>query len=205
MQLNLDTIPICVINLPIRTQRLETTKEQLNKFFGCNKEFNLIPGVQHHNPMIGIAEAHMNAIYTAKYNNWEYVIIVEDDVHFKSLRSKEYADQCMLNVPDDFEVLCSGVYTANLLQPYNQYWNSIEEFSGLHFYIVRDTAYNKILAFNKDQHIDRYLAKSTERGGCGLKAYVAKEFFAIQFEGFSDNVKEKMNYDHLLSKFKVLK
>lgn len=202
MQINLDQLPICVINLPHRTERLKRTHLQLNEFFKCDKEFNVMPGIVDRQPMKGIAQSHMNCIQLAKDNKWPYVIIVEDDVHFQSKQSKEYANECMMNVPDDFEILCSGIYTGADLKPINNHWNKVTEFSGLHFYIVNEIAYDKILAFNKDQHIDRWLGKTN---GCNLKCYVASNFFAIQFDGFSDNVQQEMQYSYLLKKFKVLK
>lgn len=202
MQIKINDLNICVINLPQRTERLERTRKELNGFFQCDKQFNLIPGVMHRNPMVGIAEAHMSCIQLAKDNNWEYVGIIEDDVKFQSPNSKAYADECMLNVPDDFELLLSGIYTGYDLKPVNNHWNKVTEFSALHFYIVHKNAYDNILSFKKDQHIDRWLGKTS---GCNLKCYVAKEFFAIQHEGYSDNVKQDMHYDYLLKKFKILK
>ena len=202
MQINLNDLPVCIINLPHRTERLKRTCLELDKFFQFKKDYTLIPGIMERQPMKGIAQSHMNAVQWAKDNKHPFVIIVEDDVHFQSTQSKQYADQCMLNVPDDFEILCSGIYTGTDLKLVNNYWSSVTEFSALHFYIVNETAYDRILAFNKDQHIDRWLGK---KNGCALKCYVAREFFAIQYEGYSDNAQQEMSYSHLLKKFKLLK
>ena len=202
MNLNINDIPVCVINLKHRTERLQRSILQLNNFYGCESyEFYLIEGVVNRKPMVGIATSHMNAIQLAKDNQWEYVCICEDDLHFQSMLSKEYANKCFENIPDDFEILLGGIYTGNP-KPYNEYWNTIDEFSGTHYYIVRNTAYDRILAFDKSQHIDRWLGHKNKGN---LKCYVANYFFCIQFDGFSDNVNQQMDYSHLLKKFKLLK
>ena len=121
MKLNIQDIPICLINLPERKERLERTKLQLNSFYSCESyNLNLIEGVRHRQAMKGIATAHMNAIRLAKENNWEYVVVCEDDVHFQSIDSRIHADKCFENAPNDFDILLSGVYTSNTLKQYNE-------------------------------------------------------------------------------------
>lgn len=212
MNINLNDIPVCVINLPERVERLQRTQLQLDNFYSRESyNFYLIEGVRERNPMKGIAQSHMNCIQLAKDNHWEYVIIIEDDVKFQSENSYSHAVECFKNAPIDFDILLSGVYSATDLKTYNEYWNSVTEFSALHYYCVRNTAYDTILSFQKDQHIDRWLGKIKNVGvfkktgpGAGLKCYVANPFFAIQFNGHSDNMGQEMNYDHLLTKFNIL-
>ena len=206
MQINLDNVHVCVINLKERTERLKRTMEELKEFFRCNRyqQIHVIDAIKHRRPMIGIAESHMLAVALAKEYNWPYVIIVEDDVRFQSKRSKEHADNCLANVPDDFEVLLGGIYTGKLLKTQNEYWSEVHEFSALHFYLVKASAYDRLLSFDKTQHIDRWIGNK-QKGN--LKCYVANEFFAIQYDGYSDNVGMEMKYSDLLiqNKYKLLK
>ncbi len=202
MILEINNIPVCVINLHKRPERLQRTEIQLNNFYGSESfKYYLVEGVVNTRPMVGIASSHMNCVEVAKESNWEYVCIVEDDVNFQSINSRLHADKCFNDVPNDFDILLGGVYTGQPIK-HNEYWSTIKEFSGLHYYIVRNTCYDRILSFNKNKHIDRWLGN--ERG-CNLKCYVPNEFFAIQHEGFSDNTNQDTNYNHLLNKFKLLK
>ena len=202
MRLNINDIPICVINLNTRPERLKRTTEQLNKFFNTDKSFHLIEAVKHKRPMIGIAQSHIKCIELAKLNNWENVFICEDDINFHSNNSYNYAIEAFKNAPEDFDILLSGIYTSYKLSPYSEYWNSVKEFSGTHFYIVNKNAYDKIIdRFDFNAHIDRWYGH--ERQG-QLNCYVVKEFFCIQFVGYSDNVDKEMDYTHLLKKFKLL-
>jgi GR25 family glycosyltransferase involved in LPS biosynthesis len=205
--INLNELPICVINLPERTQRLERTIIELNKFYDYTKEFTIVEGVRHKQPMIGIAQSHMNAVKLAKDNNWPAVLIIEDDVKFIGTNPKLYADNIFNNVPNDAQILLGGIYTGVPIKTTNYAWNEIKEFSALHFYVVLSSAYYTFLSFKEltPQHIDRALAKDKSNYGLGIKSYVASEFFAIQYSGFSDNQGKDMSYDHLLKKYKLLK
>lgn len=204
MQLKIDDIPICVINLPERTDRLNRTDREIEKFFGPEKSHFLVSGIVDTPPMKGIARAHMRCIQLAKERDWPYVIIMEDDVRFQSERSRSYADEAFNNAPDNFDILLAGVYTNKAgIRPFNSHWQPAVDFCGLHFYVVARKAYERILQFDKTQHIDRWFSGS--RKGGGLRSFVAREFFAIQYNGFSDNTGRDENYDYLIQKFRVLK
>lgn len=203
MIINIDTVPVCVINLPERTERLARTEQELHNFYSdtnIKDGYYLIPGVKHRNSYTGIATAHLKAIQMAKDNNWEFVVVCEDDIHFQSKHSKSYAIEAFKQVPEDFDILLAGIYTTTGLVSKNNIWNKTGEFSGTHFYVVHNKAYDKILSFDKLQHIDRWFGRQKD-----LNCYVTKEFFAIQYDGFSDNAGMEREYYHLLAKFKLLK
>lgn len=204
MQINLNDIPVCVINLKESVDRLKRTQEELNSFYSTNKHFILIDAVKSKIPMNGIAQSHLKCIELAKKNNWNAVVIVEDDVKFTSKHSKLYADTIFSNVPHDADILLSGVYTGTPTK-YNGDWNKIEEFSGLHYYVVLKHAYDKFFEFKQltPQHIDRALGRS-KPNGLGMNCYVSDFFFAIQYDGYSYNVERDVSYSHLLAKYKIL-
>lgn len=201
MQININQIPVCVINLPERKERLQRTINELTKFYGKEPDnLFIINGVKDRLPMKGIAQSHINCIKLAKEKSWPFVVIVEDDVFFQSVDSKIHADLCFSDTPDDFDILLGGIYTSAGLVSYNEYWNKTRLFSATHYYVVNSKVYDKILSFNKTEHIDRWYA-----GTAKLNCYVAKKFFAIQHVGFSDNKGYVMNYNYLLKRFDVLK
>jgi len=196
--IDLNKIKKCVINLPHRPEKLKQVKEEINSFFD-NKEFQLINGVIEETPHKGIAQAHMNCISLAKSNNWDSVLIMEDDLQFRS-NAKEYANKAFLDVPSDYNILLGGLYSTDKLTPYNDFWQLTSEFCGLQFYIVNSNAYDTILNFKKNMHIDRFMA--SPQGN--LKAYVTNKFFAIQRAGHSDNVGMYKDYTDYLTKFELL-
>jgi hypothetical protein len=194
--MNIEVIPKCLINLPERTIKLIDSEKEINSFFD-NKAYKLIEGVKEDVSYKGIAQAHMNCISYAKENNFDNVLIMEDDIAFRS-NAKQYAINAFNDVPSDYDLLLGGLYNSEKLTPYNEYWNKTSEFAGLHFYVVNKKAYDKILSFKKNGHIDRYMCKAN------LKCYVTKKFFATQRAGFSDNVGQFKDYSYLLDKFDLL-
>ena len=195
--MNLDEIPKCIINLPTRPERLKQTEEELAKFFK-NTSYTLIEGVKTKSSKLGIAKAHMNCIEYAKNNNLPNILILEDDVIFRD-NAREYADECIKNIPEDYDLLLGGLYDSLKLESVNNFWNKTERFCGLHFYIVNEKAYDKILAYNGETHIDKYMVRFAK-----LNSYVTKKHFAIQRVGFSDNVKRNVDYSILLERFELL-
>ncbi len=123
---------------------------------------------------------------------------MEVDIEFRP-GAKEYAAEAFKNLPEDWDILLGGLYSTDKLTPYNDYWSQTGEFAGLHFYIVNSKAYDTILNFNKNMHIDRFMA-----GQGKLKCYAANKFFAIQKPGHSDNVGMYRDYTENLKDFDLL-
>lgn len=197
MEFNLQKTHRCLINLPHRKDKLDSAVVEIESFFG-NKYFHLINGVVEETPHKGIAQAHMNCISLAKSNNWDSVLIMEDDLQFRP-NAKEYAIEAFNNAPNDWDILLGGLYSTDKLTPYNDFWQETKEFCGLQFYIVNANAYDTILNFKKNMHIDRFIAGRGE-----LKSYVTNKFFAIQRAGISDNVGMYKDYTDYLTKFELL-
>lgn len=191
-------IPAIVINLPERTERLERCRKELASV-GIDT-FTLIPGVKDRLTHRGIGQAHINAIRYAKDNEFPAVIIIEDDVVFQGKdKTIPHINECLLNTPQEWDILLSGVYFTHGQITFNDHWNMIGEFAGLHFYIVNSSAYDKILLYDGKSHIDRWMGKNK-----GLKKYVAKKYFATQLNGFSDNTGKIENYQHMIPKNRLL-
>lgn len=199
--MNIQILNKCVINLPSRTDRLESVKKELSYLFEDNS-FNLIDGVENRVPMLGIAEAHLNCIRLAKNNNWSEVLIIEDDVRFQAKeKTLKFVNEAFNHLPDNWDILLGGLYEADGLTPHNNFWNRTKEFCGAHFYIVNSKCYDEILKYEGRFHIDRFI----NLGGNKLNCFVTNKFFAIQYDGFSDNVKMKTDYADKLVRFELLK
>lgn len=199
MKIDLKSVPVLVINLPENEARLDRTWDELINFYSTPLGFNIIDGIRETPSHVGIGKAHRSAIQFAKDNDWEYVCVVEDDVQFTSPRSMKYAQECFNYLPDDFDVALGGIYFDKKMRPYNSHWSHVPYFSGTHYYVVSSKAYDKILGFDcLTESIDHWYAKN-------LRCYVPKEFFAIQYDGFSDNVGMETDYSKLLTKYHLYK
>ncbi len=189
-----------VINLPERTERLKQFKQEL-VYLPCSN-LQIVEGIKHPLPFKGIAQAHLNCISIAKGNEWPYVLIMEDDCVFQgTVETYDYLLNAIKDLPENWEVLLGGIYNGKT-EPFNNNWSRVGEFCGLHFYIVNSKAYDKILAWDGTQHIDRWMNLKNQR----LKCYVTNKFVATQRPGFSDNQKEHFNGDHIIrtQKYKLL-
>lgn len=195
--MNLETLPKALINLPTRKDRLIDATKEIDSFFD-NKAIIKIDGVIDNKPMVGIAKAHLNAIRYAKDKGYDNILIMEDDLLFRP-NAKEYAINAFNNLPEDYDILLGGIYNGKK-EYYNEYWNKVGAFSGLHFYIVNHKAYDRILNNYKfNQHIDRWLVAIEK-----LNCYVTNKFFCIQKDGFSDNANKFCNYSTLLNESDLL-
>lgn len=196
--MTLNDIPKLVINLPYRTDRLELFNKEFNYISDSSPQ--IVNGVIDPNPIKGIGQAHINCILIAKQKEYEHVIIMEDDCVFQGKeKTLDYINKCLLNAPNDWDILLGGVYYSKQRSPFNEYWERVGEFCGLHFCIVNSKAYDKILEYDFTQHIDRWMNINNR-----LNCYVAKKFFATQRDGFSDNTKKKEDYKNLLKKYELL-
>lgn len=185
-----------VINLPERKDRLENVKLQLS-----GQEYSIVEGIKEEKSLNGIAKSHLKCVQIAKDNKWQNVLIMEDDLVLRP-KFEEYLNHCLYNVPTEWDVLLGGVYLSKNTQRYNDHWDKIGEFRGLHFYIVNQSAYTKVLSYELgcDQHIDAWM----NRHGKRLNCFVTKKYVATQMVGYSDNVKAHVNYEHLISNKKLL-
>lgn len=194
----LSEITKLVINLPQRSDRLTILNKEL-KYIG-SPDYKVIEGVKHENPIKGIGLAHLNCILYAKMNHLPYILIMEDDVRFQGKeKTLDYINQCLSNLPRKWDVLLGGYYNLHSKMRGNEHWDKIGEFSGLQFYIVNSSAYNKILTYDFKDHIDIWLNQNNR-----LNVYAPKKLFAIQQVGYSDNDKSFVNYDHRLKNFDLL-
>lgn len=192
--MTLSDIPNLVINLPERPDRLELVRKELS---GWN--YTIVPGVNHANPIKGIAQAHINCILLAQQNEWENVLIIEDDVQLRK-GAVEYLNKALSDLPERWDILLGGLYNSKAIIPYNEYWGSVGEFCGAHFYIVNKSGFQRFFEYNGRQHIDRWINLKGDK----LKCFVLQKFIATQRNGFSDNVKKTVDYSDKIKKYQLL-
>lgn len=197
MKIAIDTLPLCLINLPERIERLTLARSEIKRLFEFEKQIHIIAGCRRKTSQEGIAQAHLNCVLLAKTNNWPAVIIAEDDLLFTSSNSKSYAEDCFSDAPEDFDILLSGIYHGTLGTSTKPNWSKVDNFCALHFYVVNEKAYDKILNFDFRLHIDRWM-------GPHLNCYVTNKFWCIQRNGWSDNVGKEVNYNSYLNSYQLV-
>jgi hypothetical protein len=195
--MNLNEIPKYVINLPHRTDRLGSFVREVYKTFE-NKDFILIDGVIKETSRAGIWQAFKNCIQDAKNKNYSEILFMEDDVIFRD-GTCEYANLCLNNIPEKWDILLGGISGCKELIEYNNYWNKVIDFSGGHCMIISSKIFNKILNLEEIKPPDRSFAKNDL-----FNCYVTKKLFAIQAAGFSDQAKKEVDYTDLFNNFDLL-
>lgn len=183
-----------------RTYRTDVFKKELDVFFRSDEIVTIMPAVRDGPACRGIAKAHQNCVRDAKEKGLEYALVLEDDIRF-SVGAREHVEAALGNVPDDWEVLTFGIYTGDVYKVKGfDMWREAKDFSGGHFYVMRNTAFDRFLAFSGKTNFDRWLTT----GGV-MKAYAIWPMCASQHPGWSDNAKANVNLDALLKKYKYLK
>ena len=196
--MDIQSIQKFVINLPERGDRLEQLEEELTCLF-YEPSYILMNGVKR--PLVheGIAEAHIQCVRMAKALNLPYCMIIEDDLLFQAKeKTIEYVTNAFRHVPEDWDILLSGIYDGHPVKV-NEYWSKVKKFCGLHLYVVNAKFYDKFLSYEGGWHIDQWLNHKGDNN-----VYVTNKFFAIQRNGYSDNVKKNVNYNDLLKNYKIL-
>ena len=138
------------------------------------------------NPIIpakGISQAHKQIVRYAKENQFPEVLIAEDDLKFTDRGAFDFF---LKNKPNDFDLYLASIYFGEIKND-----SSVNGFSGLTFYIVKEKYYDTFLSRPEHDNLDRLM----ENTG---KFIVCRPFTIIQENGFSDNVKRYCNYDNFL-------
>jgi glycosyl transferase family 25 len=71
---------ILYINLEDRTDRKEHIENQMKKLNFNAQRFNAIKDIN--NPAIGCSRSHIGCLELALQNNWNHVLVMEDDIEF---------------------------------------------------------------------------------------------------------------------------
>ena len=140
------------------------------------------------NPKCGIARAHKNIVRWAQSQNHPFVLIAEDDIKFTAIGAFEYF---IKNEPKEYDLYLGGVMHGEINEDH-----SINDFSGLTLYKIRENFYDTFLSLSEERDIDRELANKG-------KFIVCNPFTVVQHNGFSDNKNEYQNFDLYLQQHKL--
>jgi hypothetical protein len=197
--INIDDIPAIIIHDEQRLDRKEMMGSELPKFFG-DKNITTQPAIKDRFAAVAITRVHQACIAQAKQNKYDNVLVMEDDVRFLD-GARSWADHLLKYVDmieEEWDVLLGGVYTLKIDKEAPPGWakiNKLASFSGLHWYIMSERAYDRFLSLDPSRtvHVDRWMGEN-------LNCWCAWPMFAVQYPGYSDQKERLMNYDHLLTR-----
>lgn len=131
--------------------------------------------------------------------NRPYIHILEDDVLFTSKKSREYFEEVFKTLPNDWDIFLAGAYTdpENYIKVSDTLFK-MRKFSALHCVIFRNTTYKYILE-NTTEHMDYFLSKKK------LNVYLCNPTVAIQYPGYSYQLRKSLDYHHIENKMNILR
>lgn len=128
-----------------------------------------------------------------------FIHLFEDDVLFTSPRSRQYFEEVFKTLPGDWDIFLGGAYTdpENYIKISDTVFK-MRRFSSLHCVILRNTTYKHILE-NTTEHMDYFLSKKK------LNVYLCNPTVAIQYPGYSYNLRKSTDYRHIEKKMNILR
>ncbi|MBL4651382.1 MAG: hypothetical protein JKY53_00755 [Flavobacteriales bacterium] len=142
------------------------------------------------NPRQGIAKSHKQIVKWARDQNLKSVLIAEDDLKFTAKGAFEYY---IKNEPEDYDLYLGGIIYGTIKGD-----NTVNDFSGMHLYKIKQNFYDTFLSIPENRNIDGLL----ENKG---KYVVCNPIIAIQHNGFSDNQHKHQKYDLCIENKKIFK
>lgn len=108
----------------------------INEFSECSD-----PNIYIQDGPLACYISHTRAMMYGYMNFHDYTIIVEDDVDIKNT---ELIEQELKNVPDDWDIIYMNCSPKNISYGDSKIYKLTNEFHSTHFYIVKNSSFNKI-------------------------------------------------------------
>jgi GR25 family glycosyltransferase involved in LPS biosynthesis len=197
------------INLDRRPDRWEESIKEFDKhrltvkrykaFDG--KELPLVPGLTPGN--IGATYSHRGIIQKAKDNNYDNILILEDDVEFHNDLNSLFSEY-IKEVPNDWDIiffggnhcLNNGYYMHDPIIPITEHvYRVIRSFAN-HCYAVKNTCYDKlieVLSSTESKPNDVLVSDIKKELNC----YLFRPHLAWQRPSYSDLNEKFENYEFL--------
>lgn len=173
------------INLQERPDKLQKLQQNIeNTQFDC--KLNVVEGIKHKNGEIGCGLSHQKIIRQAQQKHMDKILVLEDDCLFHN-ESYELFQQCMQELPVDFDIFVGGVHSCRPVKKISNHLCQLQTFTATHFILYNHTAYSTILEYTHG-NIDYFLSHQN------LKIYCSYPFIATQATCFSDIKQTMKNY-----------
>jgi len=193
------------INLLSRPDRKKHVEDQLEKIGIKAERFNAI---KLKNGAVGCSMSHLKCLEIARTNNWDHVLIVEDDILFLNPALFIHKLNEFLSNHKNFDVL---LFAGNNMPPYVTIDNSCVKVSKCQTttgYLVKSHYYDTLIHNYKEgikklmneplKHaiyaIDKYWFRLQEKD----KWYLIIPLSVTQREDYSDIEKKRTNYTNVM-------
>ena len=202
-----DITKVLYINLESRTDRKKHVENQLSTI--GFKNFQRFKAIKMDNGALGCSISHLKCLQIAKANNWEHVLICEDDIEFldQSVFTKQLNG--FLETVDDWDVI---LLAGNNMRPYkitNKYSVKVYGCQTTTGYIVKKSYYDKLienyltgiknLFANPQNHkifaIDQFWMRLQEKDNW----FLITPLSVIQRADYSDIEKKNINYKYVMT------
>uniref|UniRef100_A0A6C0IFI0 Glycosyl transferase family 25 domain-containing protein n=1 Tax=viral metagenome TaxID=1070528 RepID=A0A6C0IFI0_9ZZZZ len=196
------------INLEKRKDRKAHLENELDKIGIKAERFNAIE-LPNGNGALGCSMSHLKCIEKAKQNNWDHILVMEDDITFldSELFTKQLNKFLKINKVWDVILLAGNVYKPYI--QYGDYCVKVFRSQTATGYIVKNTYYDKLIQNYKEginnlikeptkanQHaIDKHWFRLQEQDSW----FLITPLTVIQNENFSDIEKREVNYKSLMT------
>lgn len=142
--LNIKIDKIYCISIDSRNDRREYLKTQFEKFKN-EVSFQIVQ--KHSDPIKGCLESHIQCIQDAKNNNYQNILIFEDDI---LINEKILTTIDNINIPNDFDMFYLGYHVNNGIK-YGRNIMKIFSAQTTHAYIMNQQVFDFVLEnINKD-------------------------------------------------------
>ena len=192
---------IYCINLDSRTDRWEHAKEEFSKINILDK-VERFSAIKHDDGRIGVIKSNLEILKIAKANNYDNVLIFEDDVLFINnpieVLTKSIED---LKKIKNWSLFYLGANTHNPLTKVTDNLYVLKNAYAAHSFCYNKIIYNQAIKqydmTNKitkhDEILDVYLAKIQEKYPC----YLVNPIITTQMPSYSDIEKKHVDYSFI--------
>ncbi len=187
---DINNIPIFIINLDRRPDRMKITEKQMLKFSTDYIRFSAVDTGN----TIGCAKSYFKILDENSDKN--AVLIIQDDIVLLDY-SKKIWNLHINYVPNDWDIILGGVHFGNIEDYVNEYVIKLNDFSGLQMALFKPTILQLLKQWNEKGGFDRFIGKlATEKK---LNIYCILPFCSIQSDGYSD-LRHSTTKDYILFK-----
>jgi glycosyl transferase family 25 len=199
---------IYCINLDRRTDRWDECLIEFEKHNLDVKRYSAFDG-RNLPPVPGLTQGNVGAIYShrgiieyAKDNNFDNILILEDDVEFHNEVNNLFFE-FIGEVPNDWDIIFFGAnhslnnpyMTEPILKVRKHVYRIIRSYAN-HCYVVKNTAYDKLIeALSKNENKANDVLVSDVQ--CELNCYLFRPHLAWQRPSYSDLQEKFESYDFL--------
>lgn len=193
---------IYCINLDKRPNRWKEGKQEIDKHSLNAVRFSGVNGNPNNNIKlngatdgdIGCTLSHYNVIKNAKENNYNIILVLEDDVIFVD-NLNELFDKYIKYVPNNWDMLYFGGNHVGGLVHINKHVAKIKHTYTTHAYAIKKSVFGhvELLHGQGQKQVDVYYSEIQKIFNC----YVFRPHLAWQRDGFSDIQNSHTSYPFL--------